>query len=299
MLTLKDVSKAYKDKVVLDRLNFVAEKGEIIGVAAPNGTGKTTMFSVMANFIKPDSGQVIFDGKWAYRNEKEELSIHKMLTTFPEQKDLFEELSGVDHLKLYAKMWTGSTNRVQPIIERLDMGHYVKKKVRTYSLGMRQRLCFAMMMAANTPVMLMDEVMNGLDISNVALISDCLMEMKKEDKLIFVASHLLENLDLYADRVIFLKAGTIVHEQKFTADQETFLKVEMDLSKYNKIKKEMKLPDRHLFIAHRLLCIPLQGMSAAEQTKMIEHMLSFHEKELTVGPLGTVEYYEKYYAETI
>ena len=213
----------------------MANKGEIIGVAAPNGTGKTTMFNVMANFVKPDSGHVFFDGKYAYRNEKEELHIHRMLATFPEQKDLFEEFSGVDHMKLYAKMWKGSTKHIRSIIDRLHMGHYVKRKVRTYSLGMRQRLCFAMMMAADTPIMLMDEVMNGLDVENVALISDCLMEMK-QDKLIFVASHLLANLDLYADRVLFLKDGKFVHEQKFTDENENFLKLDRVLNSMNRLK---------------------------------------------------------------
>ncbi|KAA0964990.1 ABC transporter ATP-binding protein [Sporosarcina sp. ANT_H38] len=295
MLKLSNVTVAYKDKVVLENLNLTADKGEIIGVVAPNGTGKTTLFNVMANFIKPNSGSVTLNGKYAYRNEKEELLIHKQLTTFPEQSDLFDELSGIDHLNLYANMWKGSSRHVPEIIERLRMGHYVNKKVRTYSLGMRQRLCFAMMAAADTPVMLMDEVMNGLDISNVALISECLIEMKKNEKLIFVASHLLGNLDLYADRVVFLKNGKIVHEQHFTKENEAYLKIEMDAQRYEKLKNESALPADHLFIADYLLCIPLKGMGVPEQTNWIERMLDFNRKKLTVGPLGTVEYYEKYY----
>ena len=297
MLKLSNVSIAYNDKIVLDSLDLTANKGEIIGVAAPNGTGKTTMFNVMANFVKPDSGYVFFDGKYTYRNEKEELQIHRMLATFPEQKDLFEELSGVDHMKLYANMWKGSTKHVRSIIERLHMGHYVKRKVRTYSLGMRQRLCFAMMMAADTPIMLMDEVMNGLDVENVALISECLMEMK-HDKIIFVASHLLANLDLYADRVLFLKNGKFVHEQKFTDDNENFLKSEVSIAQYETIQAVLDLPAGHMFIANYLLCIPLGGMSESEQTKWMAQMLKYN-TEMTIGPLGTVEYYEKYYAKSV
>lgn len=296
MLKLMNVSIAYKDKVVLENLNFSANKGEIVGVAAPNGTGKTTMFNIIANFVKPDSGKVIFDDQYEYRNEKEELLIHKQLVIFPEQKDLFEELSGVDHLKLYADIWNGSSKKVPKIIERLQMGHYVKKKVKTYSLGMRQRLCFAMLMAADTPIMLMDEVMNGLDISNVALISDCLIDMKKQNKLIFVASHLLENLDLYADRVIFLKNGSIIHEQVFTSEPEAYLKVEISPSNYGALASSVKLPAGHLYIADYLLCIPLTGMDRAEQTAWFDRLLDWNEKTINVGPLGTVEHYEKYYS---
>ncbi|MDN4606889.1 ATP-binding cassette domain-containing protein [Sporosarcina highlanderae] len=296
MLKLSNVSITYNDKAVLDKLELTANIGEIIGVAAPNGTGKSTMFNVMANFVKPDSGHVLFDGKYAYRNEKEELLIHKQLCTFPEQKDLFGELSGVDHLKLYANMWKGSAKHVPAVIERLQMGNYVKRKVRTYSLGMRQRLCFAMMMAADTPVILLDEVMNGLDVDNVALLSECLMEMKK-DKLIFVASHLLSNLDLYADRVLFLKDGKFVHEHKFTGENDVYLKIETTPEKYEILKEKEKLPLGHIYLANHLLCIPLQGMSTAEQTKWIERMLDYNEKEMTVGPLGTVEYYDKFYSK--
>lgn len=296
MLKLTNISIAYPGKVVLDRIDFTAGKGEIIGVAAPNGTGKTTLFNIIANYTKPDSGQVLFDGKHSYRSEREEVAIHRQLTTFPEQGDLFEELTGTAHLKLYASMWQHSSKQVPAIIERLQMGHYVKKKVKTCSLGMRQRLCFAMMMAADTPVMLMDEVMNGLDIANVALISDCLMQMKEEGKLIFVASHLLENLDLYADRVIFLKDGVIVHEQKLTGERDLFLKAEMAPDQFNLLAESLALPQDHLYIARHLLCIPLNGLSMPDQVQWIEKLLTQGTAKLTIGPLGTVEYYENYYA---
>lgn len=296
MLKLSDLSISYQDKIVLDHLNFTAEKGEIIGVAAPNGTGKTTLFNIIANYTKPDSGSVLIDGKYTYRNELEEVLIHKLLTTFPEQKDLFDELSGTAHLNLYASMWNGSSKHVPAIIDKLQMTHYVKKKTKTYSLGMRQRLCFAMMMAADTTVMLMDEVMNGLDVTNVALISDCLSEMKRKGKLIFVASHLLENLDLYADRVIFLKEGKIVHEQRFTEDRDIYLKVELNPVGYDELKTTIELPDEHVYIAKHLLCIPLDGLTLQEQTRWIEQILGQFGHHLTVGPLGTVEYYEKYYS---
>ena len=298
MLKLKNISVAFKDKVVLDNLSLTANKGEIIGLAAPNGTGKTTLFNVMANFLKPTSGEVLFNGKYGYHTEKEKLYIHKHMATFPDQDDLFDELSGVDHLKLYGNMWKGSAQHIPEIIDRLKMGDYVKKKAGTYSLGMRQRLCFAMMAAADTPVMLMDEVMNGLDFSNVALISNYLIDMKEEQKLIFVSSHLLENLDLYADRVLFLKDGKIVQQQQLNEKDESHIKIVINPNEYDRLKKDFELPEKHIYIGKRLLCIPLAKMSIPEQIKWIERLLIFNENELTIGALGTVEYYEKHYHST-
>ncbi|MFD2043484.1 ATP-binding cassette domain-containing protein [Ornithinibacillus salinisoli] len=298
MLKLKNVSVKYKDKVVLDNLSLTAEGGEIIGLVAPNGTGKTTLFNVIANFIKPNSGNVTFNGNIQYKTERNELSIHKQLATFPDQGDLFEELSGVDHMKLYANMWNGTSKHVQDIYKQLLMESYVKKKVKTYSLGMRQRLCFAMIVAADTPIMLMDEVMNGLDVANVSLISKQLMQMKKEGKLIFVASHLLANLDLYADRVLYLKDGNIVHQQQLNESTREYIKIELTPVQYEKLIQNYSLPDDHLYIAKRLCCIPIAQMDLDEQKDWIERLFAYKGKELTIGPLGTVEHYEKYYHES-
>lgn len=298
MLKLDNISVAFKDLKVLDEMSFTAYEGEIIGVVAPNGTGKTTMFNVMANFLRPNKGNVIFKDSHTYNSERNELLIHKMLTTFPDQSELFENLTGIDHLKLYANMWKGSTKHIQDIINQLNMSSYVKRRVRTYSLGMRQRLCFAMMAAADTPIMIMDEVMNGLDISNVAIISSMLLDMKKNNKLIFVASHLLENLDLYADRVIYLKGGEIIFEHQLKEKNDMYLKISIEPSQYRELNHQLSIPEGHFFIADHLLCIPLKNKSIEEQRKWMEQLLSINESELTIGPLGTMEYYEKYYSET-
>ncbi|GGA74655.1 ABC transporter ATP-binding protein [Ornithinibacillus halotolerans] len=295
MLKLENISVKYKDKVVLENLSFSANSGEIIGLVAPNGTGKTTLFNVIANYLKPNKGNVTFNGNLQYKTERKELSIHKQLVTLPDQGDLFEELSGVDHMKLYANMWKGSSKQVKEIYEELHMEGYVKKKVKTYSLGMRQRLCFAMIAAADTPIMLMDEVMNGLDVANVSLISNRLMKMKQEGKLIFIASHLLANLDLYADRVIYLRDGGIVHEQRLNETDEEFIKIQVTEEQYEKL--QYALPENHLYIGKRLCCIPVTGLSMEEKKEWIEKLSEYKDKELTIGPLGTPEFYERYYHE--
>jgi len=299
VLELSKISVAFKDKKVLNELDFTAYAGEIIGVVAPNGTGKTTLFNVIANYLKPNSGEILFEGKYSYRSEKDAVSIYKKLVSFPDQSDLFNELSGVDHLKLYGNMWKGTTNHIQEIIDYLNMNSYVRKKVGTYSLGMRQRLCFAMMAAADTPIMLMDEVMNGLDITNVKLISERLIQMKKEHKLIFVASHLLENLDLYADRVIYFKNGQIKYQRLNDDQNEIYIKVALSKDQYHLLLKENSLPTNHLYIAEELLCIPLNGMPLHQQHQWIDKLLHFNDKQLTIGQLGTVENYKKYYFELL
>ena len=295
LLELKNLSVAYKEKQVLIDLSLTAEQGEIIGLVAPNGTGKTTLFNVISNAIKPTSGSVTVDNQYTYQKEKQELAIYRKLATFPDQSELFEGLSGVDHLRLYADMWKGSREHLPAITAALKMDHYVKKKVHTYSLGMRQRLCFAMMAAADTSIMLLDEVMNGLDIENVSIISEQLLDFKRQNKLVFVASHLLKNLDLYADRVLYLRDGHFIHEQKYDEKQIDYLKVEMDQKQYSQLSVSHPLPENHLYLANHLLCVPLEQMNAKQQTEWIELLLNYKGKDLSIGPLGTLEYYEKFY----
>ena len=144
---------------------------------------------------------------------------------FSDQSELFPFMTGRDHLKLYADLWNKPEKSVNGIIDELNMSSYVDHKVETYSLGMKQRLCFAMVVAADTPVMLLDEVMNGLDPQNVALISKVLVNLKEKQKLIIMASHLLSNLQAYADRVLFLKDGAINKDFDNKNPDKQYLKV--------------------------------------------------------------------------
>lgn len=297
MLKLENVTVRFGDKTVLEDLNFTTEGGEIIGLVAPNGTGKTTLFNVISNFLKPNKGTVIFRDKYQYKTEKQEIKIHQELVSLPDQDDLFEELSGVEHLKLYADMWQ-SKKKVEDVYKELNMESYVKNKVKTYSLGMRQRLCFGMLLCADTPIMLMDEVLNGLDVANIDLITEKLIDMKQEGKLLFIASHFLSNLDLYADRVLYLKDGDFVFEHHLKDEEEAYIKLHVTPEEYEKLSLMYVLPENHLYIAERILCIGTGNMTKEEQADWMLRLASFENKEISVGSLGTVEYYERFYHGT-
>lgn len=224
MLKLNHVTLSFGRNVVLDDIDLEFKEGEIIGLVAPNGTGKSTMINVILHNLTPQKGYVNYNGT-RYKNQKDTVKLHKEICSFPEQSDLFPFMTGRDHLNLYADLWYNKEKSVNHIIADLQMTDYVDKKVQTYSLGMKQRLCFAMVVAANSPVMLLDEVMNGLDPQNVSLISKMLLKLKNEDKLIIMASHLLQNLQVYADRVLFLGSGHIIEDLNNKKQNQQYLKV--------------------------------------------------------------------------
>lgn len=211
MLELKNIKLSFGNQIVLNDLNYNFQSGKIYGLVAPNGTGKSTLINVILNNLKPQSGYIKYDNL-RYTNEKTIVSLHKKICAFPDQSDLFSYMTGRDHLKLYANLWQNNPQSIENIITKLKMENYVNRKVKTYSLGMKQRLCFAMVVSANTPVMLLDEVMNGLDQQNIQLVSQVLLDLRTQNKLIIMASHLLQNLQQYADQVLFLKDGKIIED---------------------------------------------------------------------------------------
>lgn len=209
MLELKHIGVQFGDKEVLKDITITFQPGEIIGFVAPNGTGKSTLMNVIMNYLSPNKGEVIFNKALKYSNKANEVKIHQAVSMMPDQGDLYNHISGMNHLRIYQSMWDSDPKIIDETISKLGMESYVKKKTGTYSLGMRQRLCFAMQIVSNTQVMLMDEVMNGLDPTHVELISQILLQKKAEGKTIIIASHLLENLEQYADRIFFIKNGEL------------------------------------------------------------------------------------------
>ena len=249
MLKLNDVVLSFGKKRVLDHLNLEFKQGEIIGLVAPNGTGKSTLLNVILHNLTPQEGEVEYDGL-KYQNQKMTIQLHQRICAFPEQSDLFGFMTGRDHLRLYADLWHNQQKKVDDIIKLLQMGNYVDQKVQTYSLGMKQRLCFAMVVAANTPVMLLDDVMNGLDSQNVELISKVLEQLRQENKLIIIASHLLNNLQSYADRILFLGHGHVIEDYRVKEKRDLYLKIRADQEVKDILGKiaYQELPDKMLLI---------------------------------------------------
>ena len=152
MLKLNDIGLSFANKKhVLDDVTLTLNQKEIVGLVAPNGTGKTTLLNVIMNNLKPDRGYVEVDGL-RYESNQAIKAIYQKICAFPLESELFGELTGYEHLKLYRNMWQSQIT-LDALIDGLKMRSYITQKVSTYSLGMKQRLCFAMVVASDTPIM--------------------------------------------------------------------------------------------------------------------------------------------------
>lgn len=132
MIQIDNVTVKFGKKIVLNNIDVMFKEGEIIGLVAPNGTGKSTLLNVLMNYVSPTTGQVIFNNNLKYSNQKSEAKIHSKITMMADQSDLYNHLNGRDHLNIYKKMWHHTSIEPDDVIDALKMNHYVDNKVRTY-----------------------------------------------------------------------------------------------------------------------------------------------------------------------
>lgn len=290
MIELKDINVSFGKNHVLKNVNETFIAGEVIGLVAPNGTGKSTLLNVMMNYLKPQSGEVIIDDVKKYKGPRENSRLYQEISMMPDQNDLYSHLSGYDHLKMYKDMYKRKKLSIDDVVEELEMSHYVKKKVADYSLGMKQRLCFAMQVVSDTKIMLMDEVMNGLDPNNVELISQIIIKKRNEGKTIIIASHLLENLEKYSSRIFFLYNGQLelfLDKNKGYADSSTYIRLtSLSLEEVTEI-----------FPSQCLISLNEQGIvvrieEKTQLTDALEKLVATNILEFSVGHLSLTDSYQ-------
>ena len=246
MLEVHIKSFSYGEKEVLNQIDLHLPPSQIIGLVAPNGVGKSTLIQILSGHLRNNGISVSYQGK---NYTTDTLFMRQHIVKMPDQSELYDELNGIEHLNFYASMWKVASGTVQTVVEQLKMEDYIHHKVGEYSLGMRQRLCFALVLVTKADYMLVDEVMNGLDPDNVELISRVLKQLRNEGKTIVMASHLLNNLDSIADKIYFIKEKRIALEYSPQAEgmdtlQLTFVSKERFEKFVEEFQSEVEMMNR-------------------------------------------------------
>lgn len=299
MLELKQIGMQFQEKRVLDDISITFESGQIIGLVAPNGTGKSTLMNVIMNYLSPKQGQVIVGGGLKYTSKPNEVKIHQVMSMMPDQNDLYNHVSGKNHMKIYQTMWNSRPELIEDTITKLGMASYVKKKTGTYSLGMRQRLCFAMQIVSDTKIMLMDEVMNGLDPTHVEMISQILVEKKREGKTVIIASHLLENLEQYADKIYFFKNGKLHLADDlapgFSAETVTTIRLPK-VTAEETVKIAAKFPELAMQkLPNDTILIDIQQQTDEQITALVSFLVASHISDFHFGKVSLHDLYSMEY----
>lgn len=209
---IDELTKKYRDQVVLDHISLKFSDSRIYGLAGRNGSGKTMLMKHICGFVKSTSGCVSINGKVIGR----EIDVPDNLGIIIEAPGFLPEYSGFRNLQLLA-MIRGKIGKreVREAIRFVGLDPDMKKHVGKYSLGMRQRLGIAQAIMEDPDILLLDEPMNGLDNDGVEDIRRLLLELKKKGKLIVIASHTREDLELLCDEIYRFDKGRVIgHEHQ-------------------------------------------------------------------------------------
>lgn len=205
-ITVTNVNKTIKGKEILKNINLELESGKIYGFVGENGSGKTMLFRAISGLMRTTEGEISVDGKVLHKDIK----VISDLGIIIENAGLYPELTGFDNLKLLARLNNKiNDDKIREAILRVGLDPNDKRIVSKYSLGMKQRIILAQAIMEEPKVLLLDEPTNALDENGVELIRNIIKEEQKKGALILIASHNKEDINVLADKVYRVKAGTL------------------------------------------------------------------------------------------
>jgi len=210
-LKVKNYSKKIKDKLVLDDINLNLKSGNVYGFFGRNGSGKTMLFRAITTLIYPTSGDVIIDGKSIITDDYDLRKIGLLL----EEPGFYPHLTGFENLSmLYQINNKRDDKHINKMLKSVGLEEKSSKKYKEYSLGMKQKLRIAQAIMENQELIILDEPTNGLDETSIKIVHEIIKKLKKENKLILIASHNKDDLRLLCDKVFKIDAGHICGEMK-------------------------------------------------------------------------------------
>jgi ABC-2 type transport system ATP-binding protein len=241
--------------LAVDNLDIEVHSGEVFGFLGPNASGKTTTIGMLLGLIAPTSGTIKLFGEDA-RNEFPKLL--KRVSAVLESSAFYPHLSGYDNLVIFARTIGGIENsRIAEVLETVGLKKRSSSKVRTYSLGMRQRLSVASALLNNPELIIMDEPANGLDPSGIIEFRELTKSLGKQGKTVFISSHLLHEIEQTCDHVAIINKGRVLaqgsvnellHRGKMlqisVPDPDTASNLLMDLDWIKTIETD----DSHVFV---------------------------------------------------
>ncbi|MBD0379621.1 ABC transporter ATP-binding protein [Paenibacillus sedimenti] len=209
IIQIQNISKRIGSKTIIDHLSFDVPRGEVFGFLGPNGAGKTTTIRMMVGLMSITEGDIRIGGQ-SIRTHFEQAIRH--VGAIVENPEMYKFLSGYHNLVHYARMIPGiNAERIQEVITLVGMENRIHDKVKTYSLGMRQRLGIAQAMLHKPSVLILDEPTNGLDPAGIRELRDHLRKLTREDGIsVIVSSHLLSEMELMCDRVAIIQNGKLI-----------------------------------------------------------------------------------------
>ena len=218
ILSVKNISKNIDSRIILRKIDFEINKGEIFGLLGPNGAGKSVTFNVLLGIMKPNQGNIYVDG-----NKITHLAIHERAKKFklgyiPQNDSVFKGLSCEDNLRAIAEVVIKDKkkqeSRIQELLSDFNLSHLRKVKADNLSGGERKKLVIARALINNPKILLMDEPYGAVDPINVDMIKKIIIDLQKKGVSILITDHSAQNVLSIVDRCSIISGGEIITSGK-------------------------------------------------------------------------------------
>ncbi|MFD2369273.1 ABC transporter ATP-binding protein [Brevibacillus sp. GCM10020057] len=209
VLSVKGLRKKIGKKPIIHDITFDVFPGEVFGFLGPNGAGKTTTIRMLVGLAAADGGEIKIGGISLLERFPEAIS---QVGCIVENPELYKFMTGRENLEHFARMSGGITpERIEEIARFVDLERAIDDKVKTYSLGMRQRLGIAQALLHRPKILILDEPTNGLDPAGIREMRQFIRRLAEEEGLaVFISSHLLSEIEMMCDRVAIINQGKVI-----------------------------------------------------------------------------------------
>jgi ABC-2 type transport system ATP-binding protein len=286
-----ELTKHYGRFPALDSCTVSVERGEVFGLLGPNGSGKTTLLRLLMGFLRPTCGGARIGGRDCYRDR---VAVHTEVSYLPGDVRIARGMKGRDVLAFFARLrGERQSARSNHLAERLGLD--LSRRVAQLSTGMRQKLALAAVLAADVPLLILDEPTSNLDPTVRGTISAIIGEAKAAGRTIIFSSHVMSEVEQVCDRVVILRNGQLVHDQLMA-----------DIRRRHRIRARLTaalpaLPER--FAEQLAISQGADGRVTIDAPRDLSPLLGWLAtlplKEVYIEPVGLQAVYEKYHAPEV
>ena len=208
MLQVRDVVKSYDGRAVVNRVTFEVQPGEIFALLGPNGAGKTTLIRMITDILRPDSGEILWEG----RPSRERAS--QQVAYLPEERGLYRRTKVVETIAYYGELkgMTSADARAEAtkLLHRVELGEWADKQVQALSKGMQQKVQLCTVLIGGPRLLILDEPFSGLDPLNVLLLEAILDDVRKAGATVLLSTHQMNKVEELCDRALMINHGHMV-----------------------------------------------------------------------------------------
>ena len=211
MIHVSHLTKKYGATLAVDDISFDIQQGEIVGYLGPNGAGKSTTLKMLIGLLQPTSGEISVAG---YDAATELLELKGRIGYVPEEAQLYEHLTLVEHLQLMGRLYQVEekliAEKIKDLARLFDMETQANQRISGFSQGMRQKCLIMSALLHNPDVLFLDEPFTNLDVTTVTLMKTVLQRLAELGKTILYCTHILEVAETLCPRIMIINAGKLI-----------------------------------------------------------------------------------------